>query len=101
MFILDRMLIGGLGFVLDQVRNVAEAELADTPGNLRERLLNAQMQLELGEISDEEFAEIEADIFARLRALRGDEGSPRAISFGGADAVEVDVDAGEESGPDD
>ena len=37
---------------------------------LREELLAAQMRLELGEISEEEFAEIEADLLARIREVR-------------------------------
>jgi hypothetical protein len=69
-FILDSLLIGGLRFVLDKVVAAAEAEMQDD-STLRERLLEAQMQLELGEISDEEFAEIERDVLARIRELKG------------------------------
>ena len=69
MFLLDSLLINGISFVLDKVVAAAEAESQDdTP--LREQLLEAQMQLELGEISDEEFAGIEADVLARLREIR-------------------------------
>ena len=67
MFILDSLLIGGLRFVLDKIAVAADAEQDAEPA-LRQRLLEAQMQLELGEISEREFAEIERDIFARLRA---------------------------------
>jgi hypothetical protein len=55
MFILDSLLIGSLRFVLDKVVAAAEAEANDDSA-LRDRLLEAQMQLELGEITDEEFA---------------------------------------------
>ena len=55
MFILDSMLIGSLRFVLDKIAAAAEAELSDD-SVLREQLLEAQMRLELGEISEEEFA---------------------------------------------
>ena len=72
MFILDSLLIGGLRFVLDKIAVAAEAEQDAEPA-LRERLLEAQMQLELGEISEREFGEIERDIFARLRAARSAE----------------------------
>jgi hypothetical protein len=69
MFILDSLVIGGLRFVLDKVATVVDRELHDdTP--LREELLAAEMRLELGELSREEFAVIEADIFARLRDIR-------------------------------
>ena len=37
---------------------------------MREQLLAAQMRVELGEMTDEEFATIEADILARLREIR-------------------------------
>lgn len=69
MFILDSLLVGGLRFVLDKVLVAAEAELNDDEA-LREQLLAAQMRLELGEITDEEFAAVEADILARLREIR-------------------------------
>jgi hypothetical protein len=70
MFILDTLLIGSLRFVLDKVAAAAEAELHDDTA-LREQLLEAQMRLELGEITDEEFAETERDVLARLRELKG------------------------------
>ena len=38
---------------------------------LREQLLEAQMRLELGEITDEEFAEIERDVLVRIREIKG------------------------------
>ena len=70
MFILDSLLIGGLRFVLDKVVAAAEAE-SQSDTTLREELLEAQMQLELGEISDEEFARIERDVLARIREIKG------------------------------
>lgn len=96
MFILDRMLVGSLTFVLEQIRNAAESELED-PESLRERLLAAQMALELGEIDEEEFAEIEEEILARLRELRQEEAAG-PISFDQED-VGVDVTMeGDENG---
>ena len=70
MFILDSLLIGGLRFVLDKVATAADAEATDDTA-LREQLLEAQMQLELGEISEEAFADIERDLLARIRDVRG------------------------------
>ena len=70
MFILDTLLIGSLRFVLDKVVAAAEAEMQDDTA-LREQLLEAQMRLELGEISDEEFTEIERDVIARMREIKG------------------------------
>jgi len=70
MFILDSLLIGSLRFVLDKIVAAAEAE-ADDDSALREQLLEAQMQLELGEITDDEFAGIERDILTRIREIKG------------------------------
>lgn len=95
MFILDRLLVGGLAFVFDRIREVAESELEEDEGSLRERLLLAQMQLELGEISEEEFAEVESYVFEGLRELRG-EGPAQALSFGSDVGVEVSFAGGEE-----
>jgi gas vesicle protein GvpG len=67
-FILDSLLIGSLRFVLDKVAAAAEAELNDDTA-LRDRLLEAQMRVELGEITDEEFAGIERDLLAAIRDI--------------------------------
>jgi Gas vesicle protein G len=69
LLIVDRMLVGGIKFVLGKVAAAADAELNDE-GRLREELLAAQMRLELGEIGTEEFAAFEADVLARLRDIR-------------------------------
>lgn len=69
MIILDRLLVGGLRFVLDKVVQAVDAEMNDEDA-FREELLAAQMRLELGEIAPEEFAELEADLLARIRAIR-------------------------------
>lgn len=72
MFVLDTLLIGSLRFVLDKVVAAAEAEMQDDSA-LRERLLEAQMEHELGDITDEEFAAIEEALLARMRELKGAE----------------------------
>ena len=68
MLIVDRMLVGGIKFVLGKVAAAVEAELNDD-SHLREELLAAQMKLELGEITDEEFGEIETQVMAGLREI--------------------------------
>ena len=68
-FLLDRMLIGTIRFALDKVVSAAAAEM-DNEDGLRERLLEAQMRLELGEITEDEFAQVEADVVAGLRAIK-------------------------------
>lgn len=79
MIILDSLLIGGLRFVLSKIAQAVDAELNDE-GRLREELLAAQMQLELGELTPEEFAELEKALLARMRALR--EGAGEAAPGG-------------------
>jgi hypothetical protein len=69
MFLLDTLLIGSIRFVLDKVAAAVDTELNDDTA-LREQLLAAQMRVELGEMSQEEFATFEADILARLREIR-------------------------------
>jgi hypothetical protein len=68
-FLLDSLLIGGLRFVLDKVATVVDAELNDDTA-LREQLLAAQMRVELGEMSQQDFESLEAEILVRLRDIR-------------------------------
>ena len=94
MFILDSLFIGGLRFVLDKVVAAAEAELQDD-SVLREELLDAQMRLELGEISEAEFVEIERDVLARIREIKGAQGG--AITMSPSDKITgVDVESYED-----
>ena len=69
MIILDTLLVGGIKFVLRKIVDAVETQLNDD-SVLHEELLAAQMRLELGEITQEEFAAVEADILARLREIR-------------------------------
>jgi len=69
MFILDSLLVGGLRFVFDKIAAAVDTELTDDT-KLREQLLEAQMRVELGEMSQSEFDVLEADILARLREIR-------------------------------
>jgi hypothetical protein len=95
MFFLDSLLIDGLRFVLDKVAAVADAELKDDTV-LRERLLEAQMRLDLGELSEAEFARIEREIFDRIRELRG--GAHQPISMTSHDAsVSVETSVGDDT----
>jgi len=67
--VLDRMLVGGIKFVLGKLAAAADAELNDE-SHLRDDLLAAQMRLELGEIGEQEFRAIETDLLGRLREIR-------------------------------
>jgi hypothetical protein len=91
MFILDTLLIGSLRFVLDKVAAAAEAELNDDSA-LREQLLEAQMRLELGEITDAEFAAIERDVLQRIREIKGQQGGGLAIASPDVKVRGVEVD---------
>jgi len=93
-FILDSLLIGGLRFVLDKVVAAAEAEMHDDTA-LRDQLLEAQMRLELGEISDEEFAEIEKDVLAAIREIKRPQQG--ALTMSAKDKITgVDIESFEE-----
>jgi hypothetical protein len=91
MFILDTMFIGGLRFVLDKIATAVDTELNDETA-LREQLLAAQMRVELGEMTQEEFEQLEAEILARLRDVRERQGgvaaaiSPKDYKVTGIDA---------------
>jgi hypothetical protein len=69
MFILDTVLIGGLRFVFDRIAAAVDTELNDDTA-LHEQLTAAQMRFELGEITQQELDQLEAEIFARLREIR-------------------------------
>ena len=84
MFILDSLLIGSLRFVLDKIVAAAEAESQDDSA-LREELLEAEMRLELGEITPEEFAGIERDVVTAMREMQG--GQQGALTFSPADKI--------------
>jgi hypothetical protein len=100
-FLIDDLLIGGIRFVLDKVATVVDQELNDED-RLRERLLNAQLSNDLGELSDEEFRAVEEDVLARLREIREAKGtgsgfvvgddvrvSGTEVTFGGDDPDET------------
>jgi hypothetical protein len=92
MFILDSLFLSGFRWVLDTVLTAAEAERDDDTA-LREQLLDAELRREMGEISDRDFAALEADLLARIREIkeRREGGSgPLAI---GAQPMETTPDA--------
>ena len=69
MLIIDSLIISGVRFVLDKVVAAVETEMNDD-SVLRERLLEAQMQVELGEMTQEEFDAFEDDILVRIREIK-------------------------------
>ena len=72
MFFIDDLLlapVNGFKFIMRQIQQIADRELNDE-SVLKEQLLELQMRLELEEISDEDYAEAERELFARLRAVK-------------------------------
>ncbi len=75
-FILDDLLllplkapIAGFRWVMSTIQKMADEELMnDQPW--KERLIELQMQLELGEISEEDYTREEAVVFQALRDIR-------------------------------
>ena len=93
MLIIDSLLIGGIRFVLDKIATAVDTELNDD-GKLREQLLAAQMRVELGEMSQEQFDAVEAEIIQRIREIkerqRGGESaviSPKDMKVTGIEAT--------------
>ena len=102
MFLIDDILlapVSGFKFILGQIQKMADQELNDDTV-IKEQLLELQMRLELDEISESEYQEREAEIFARLRALKQRqldllhqahtaESSSFVIEVGGDEQVEI------------
>ena len=92
MFILDSLMVSGLRWVMNTVVTAAEAEMNDDTA-LREQLLEAEMRREMGEISDEAFAELEADLLTRIREIKERrEGGSGPLALGGAQPMETTGD---------
>lgn len=72
MFLIDDLLlapVNGFKFILGQIQKMADQELNDD-SVIKDQLLELQMRYELEEISDEDFKVREAELFARLRAIK-------------------------------
>jgi len=88
MFLLDSLMIAGIRWALETTITAAEAEMNDDSA-LREQLMAAEMSREMGEISDEDFAEVEADLLARIREIKQrKEGGSGPLAFGGPEVIE-------------
>jgi Gas vesicle protein G len=98
MVILDRLLFGSLWFVLDKIAVALDREMNDE-GRLREELLAAQMQHEIGEIGDEEMAAIERDVLDQLREIRAARGDEPSGLRPGSRVVGVEIGLHGESRP--
>jgi hypothetical protein len=58
----------GLLFIFDKIREQADNELLDE-GKIRQQLLELQMLLDVGEITEEEFYQGEEELLDRLDAI--------------------------------
>jgi hypothetical protein len=91
-FLLDSLMISGLKWVMNTVVTAAEAEMNDDTA-LREQLLDAEMRRELGELSDQEFGDLEADLLTRIREIKERrEGGSGPLSMG-AQPIETTADS--------
>ena len=64
-----RLPVSGFNWILKQIQTMADEELLnDQPW--KERLIELQMMLELGEISDADYAVEDAQVFQALRDIR-------------------------------
>ena len=61
--------VAGIKWSLNKVMQVAEEELTDDSG-IRQELMELQMQVELGDVDDEEYVRREGELMARLRDVR-------------------------------
>ncbi len=86
-------MISGISWTLRTVLTAAEAEMNDDTA-LREQLLDAEMQRETGEITDEDYAEIERDLLARIREIKERrEGGSGPLAFGDGQPIESTEDS--------
>ncbi len=72
MFLIDDLLllpVDGIRFVLNQIQKVVDRELNDETV-IKEQLLELELRHEMEEISEEEYKEREAELFARLRVIK-------------------------------
>jgi hypothetical protein len=88
MIVVDRLLSGGIRFVLDKIGRAVDSELNDE-GKLREQLVALATELEQGEISEAEYTELEADLLQRIGALRQETRGQGAL--GGVSGIEIDA----------
>ena len=87
MLLVDDLLMlpfSGFGFVLRTLQKVAEEQYTDD-APVKERLLELQLKLESGELSEDEYAAEEASIIRQLREI---ENRKRALA--GAPPAEQD-----------
>jgi hypothetical protein len=87
--------VAGIKWSLRKVAQVVDEELSDDT-SIKQELMELQMQLELGDIDDDEYVRREAEIMVRLREVRawkerlgkGVSGGPVRVGKGDEDSEE-------------
>lgn len=102
MFLLDDILmlpfklpVAGFNWVMRQIQTMADEELMnDQPW--KERLIELQMMLEVGDINDEDYKVEEAIVFLKLREIRArrEEITRDAAERRGGEASEIGIYTG-------
>jgi hypothetical protein len=83
--------IAGFRFLLEQIRDMAERELYSEE-RIREDLLLLQLQLEEGEIGEDQYTARESEIIARLREARARRQATQESRASGDPRIQVDAD---------
>lgn len=96
MIFFDDAILRGLGFVLGEIASAVDAERDDV-GSLRARLMQAQLRLESGEMTEGDFGALEGEIIARLSGLRAEE-EQGPIEWASAEIEAVEVSSVPEKG---
>jgi hypothetical protein len=96
--IVDDLLLGGFRFVLNRLIEAVDAERNDDRV-FREELLAAQMRLELGEITEAEFTEIETDLLAKIREVRDRHGVSAPTAAEGYSLAGVEIESAVDEAP--
>ena len=90
--IVDDLLLGAFRFVLKRLADAVDTEMNDDRV-YREELLAAQMRLELGEITEAEFREREADLLALIRDVRERHGVSAPTATEGYSLAGVEIES--------
>src|SRR5919198_369924 len=87
MFLIDDLLLmpfSGMGFIFRTLQRVAEEQYTDD-APIKQRLLELQLELESGAISEEQYVEQEAQILRELREIQH-----RKLELAGVNPADVE-----------
>ena len=85
--------VAGVKWSLGKVQGVVEEELTDD-APVKQELMELQMQLELGDIDDDEYVRREGELMARLREVRAWREKLGKATSGGPVRIARDSDQG-------